>query len=185
MNKYNRIVAQLQRSGVLFEPGLSAMEIEKAEHIYNVHFPSALKSMLSVAIPISPGFYNWRTQNTSDCEIIKKAIEFPLQGLIFELNTNAFWCEVLGDKPTDNVKAQRKLTDYYNRVPQMIPVYSHRYIPCFSACDNPPVFSIMQSDIICYGSDLIEYLEIEFGYKKYSDIDFSKVPHIEFWSDLL
>ena len=43
----------------------------------------------------------------------------------------------------------------------------------------------MGSDIIYYGTDLISYLEIEFGFKQYKDTMQADIQYVTFWSDLL
>ena len=45
----------------------------------------------------------------------------------------------------------------------MILIYSHRYMTSISEMEEISVFSVMQSDIIYYGFNLISYFEIEFG----------------------
>ena len=50
---------------------------------------------------------------------------------------------------------------------------------------NPPVLSIHGVDVICYGTDLEEYIDIEFGNKEQRDIQPDKVPYVDFWSDIM
>jgi hypothetical protein len=44
----------------------------------------------------------------------------------------------------------------------MIPVYEHRYLPAGQGTYGHPVLSIYQTDIIMYGTDLAEYIAVEF-----------------------
>jgi hypothetical protein len=69
------------------------------------------------------------------------------------------------------------------KAPQLIPVYLHRYIPIINK-EPTPVFSIHDTDIAYYGENLESYLEIEFGNKKQSEINFEIIKGIPFWSDL-
>ncbi|HEV2637629.1 MAG TPA: hypothetical protein VGX23_20925 [Actinocrinis sp.] len=48
-------------------------------------------------------------------------------------------------------------------VPQMVPVYGHRYLPPGRGTYGHPVLSMYQTDIVSYGSDLAEYVVKEFG----------------------
>lgn len=48
-----------------------------------------------------------------------------------------------------------------------------------------PVFSICNSDVICYGENLEQYFDIELKYKNQSEINYSNIKRIEFWSDSL
>ena len=73
----------------------------------------------------------------------------------------------------------------YEKAPNIIPIYGHRYIPYVKGCSDVPVFSIRGCDIIYYGENLISYLEIEFGIKDFDDLDYDKCKHIDFWSDIM
>lgn len=90
-----------------------------------------------------------------------------------------------GGQPERIEEAQKVLLKHYNNAPKLIPIYSHRYMPFIPENTNIPVFSIMQSDIVYYGTDLISYLEIEFGLKQYNDIMQTNFQYVIFWSDLL
>lgn len=73
----------------------------------------------------------------------------------------------------------------YYKAPKLVPIYSHRYMPFITEDDNIPVFSIMQSDIIYYGENLISYLEVEFGFKKYNGYSSFKFPAYQFLERLI
>ncbi len=71
--------------------------------------------------------------------------------------------------------------------PTLIPIYSHRYIPEQPHTAGNPVFSVYQTDIIYYGSDLISYLVHEFGIVLPSEwmSPRSSGTFVEFWSDMI
>ncbi len=48
-------------------------------------------------------------------------------------------------------------------MPQMVPVYSHRYLPAGRGTFGHPVLSMYQTDVIFYGADLVDYVYQEFG----------------------
>lgn len=67
----------------------------------------------------------------------------------------------------------------------MIPIYAHRYIPTTPLESGNPVFSIMQTDIIYYGTNLINYFCNEFNLdKKLYDQSQETPKYIKFWSYL-
>lgn len=72
------------------------------------------------------------------------------------------------------------------KVPKLIPIYGHRYIPIVNGLDNPPIFSVYQTDVIYYGIDLENYFRIEFDFLKWDvindAIDKDKITLIPFWS---
>ncbi len=72
-----------------------------------------------------------------------------------------------------------------DKVPKLIPIYSHRYIPSSLNEIGNPVYSVHQTDIIYYGKDLWDYFNIEFGNKMHKDIAFNEIKtKIPFWSEL-
>ena len=52
-----------------------------------------------------------------------------------------------------------------SHAPKLIPIYTHRYMPMIDEKNNP-IFSIHGVDVICYGTRIDEYFQIEFGEKK-------------------
>lgn len=185
MNKYQSIISKLEKIGIVFDSKLSDSEIIKIEKLYGIYFPSELKHLFSIALPISDGFYNWRDTSEDNIKKIKKALESSITGLQSDLDNNDFWCEDWGDKPIDINVAQNILLQHYSKAPILIPIFSHRYIPFVGQFMTSPVFSIYGSDIIYYGENLISYLEVEFGFRKYAEMDTSELTHIDFWSDIM
>jgi hypothetical protein len=44
----------------------------------------------------------------------------------------------------------------------MVPVYAHRFLPAGRGTFGHPVLSMWGTDIICYGADLLHYVDREF-----------------------
>jgi hypothetical protein len=185
MDKYKNIMSKLKEKGVVLDHGITAQEMIEIEKFYNISFPAELKELYSLGLPISNGFYNWRDMGSENTKLINNALEMPIKGLQSDLENGDFWCDNW-ELPPDNIEgAQKLLLKDYNNAPKLIPIYSHRYMPFIPDNTNIPVFSIMGSDIIYYGTDLISYLELEFGFKQYSDIMQANFQDVDFWSDLL
>jgi hypothetical protein len=68
-------------------------------------------------------------------------------------------------------------------VPQLVPVFSHRYLPGIAGRTGLPVLSVHQTDITCYGNDLADYLHHEFGGPAH-DLPCARVG-VPFWSYFL
>lgn len=185
MDQYQEIVSKLITKGVLFDRAMSLFEIEETEKLYNISFPVELKRLFFVGLPVSKGFCNWRDIHNENVQRIKDVLNMPIKGLIFDIENSDFWCEDWGAKPTDIRDARNILLEHYNKAPKMIPVYAHRYMPFIPKEIVIPVFSIMQSDIIYYGTNLVSYLEIEFGFRQYNELTHANFRHVDFWSDLL
>ena len=184
MNKYKEIISKLKVKGIYFEKGLSEDEVNKIEKYYDIFFPMELKKFYLTELPVSEGFYNWRDMEEKNIKNIEAALKRPLEGLMYDIKYNDFWCEKWGEKPENIERSQKVLLEYYSKAPKMIPIYSHRYMPFISKIEEIPVFSLMQSDIIYYGFDLISYFEIEFGIKKYSELLYHNFEYVDFWSDM-
>lgn len=182
MNKYQEIISKLKTKGIEFDSAMSSTEISKIEDLYGLAFPVELKLLFSVGLPVSKGFYNWRDVNTNNVQHIKEVLNLPIKGLEDELK-DGFWCDEWGIDPSEIEEARTILLDHYANAPKLIPIYAHRYIPFIPNSEETPVLSIMGSDIICYGENLISYLETEFKIKDYDSN--MRCKYVDFWSDLL
>ncbi len=174
----------LESAGVVFAAGLSATEIAAAERSYRFRFPPDLAAFLAHALPVSGGFVDWRKL---DDPAIHDALGWPLEGLCYDIEHNKFWPEAWGERPTALLDAFDVARRRLAAAPTLIPILGHRYIPDRPSEAGNPVFSVYQTDIIHYGSDLENYLQNEFH------VAFGTPTHsvpqppreIEFWSWLV
>lgn len=180
---YKRV---LEKARVVFAHGLSRGEIQQLEEEYQFRFPPDLRDFLTFALPVSKGFIDWRQV---DREEILESLSWPYEGMCFDIEHNSFWLEEWGPKPTTPEKAFEIARKAVDSAPVLIPIYGHRYIPDQPHEHGNPIFSVWQTDIICYGSHLANYLENEFRYYfggigEYGLKLDGEVKHIEFWSQL-
>lgn len=169
--------------GVRMDRGLTMDEIILIEKQYNISIPGSLKNFYMEALPISKGFYNWRSKNIRDVEMIKTAINRPFLA-IYTMAEDVYWCESWGEEPYEKKELCQEVRKRLENAPKLIPIYSHRYMPILLD-DNPPILSIHDLDIVYYGEDLEDYLNIEFGGKKQNDIHFGNIARVPFWSDIM
>lgn len=175
---------RLQAAGVSFEPGLSATEISVVEQAYRFHFPPDLKVFLMHALPVSKGWVDWRRASTTE---ISDRLDWPIEGMCFDIEHNAFWLAAWGPKPVDNEAAFEVARKAVASAPRLIPVCGHRYLPDRPCEPGNPVFSVYQTDIIYYGASLFDYLRNEFHYH-FDRPEYAvtgEIRRIEFWSDLV
>ncbi|WP_194191842.1 SMI1/KNR4 family protein [Clostridium chrysemydis] len=180
---YMELINKLKHKGIEFEIGLSNDEIKRIEEVFNIEFPKDLKELYKIALPISKGFYNWRNFNDENVTFINEVIKRPIKD-IYELADGVYWCDEWGEEPNNELEKVEIIRSLLKKAPKLIPIYAHRYMPQVNRI-NTPIFSIHDTDIICYGENLTSYLEIEFGTEKQSDINYEKLTYIPFWSDLL
>jgi hypothetical protein len=139
---------------------------------------------LMLGLPVSSGFFNWRYANR---EQITEQLLCPYEGICFDIEHNNFWLKEWGDKPSYLVDAFERAKQALTEAPTLIPILGHRYIPDQPHSAGNPVFSVHQTDIIYYGTNLLNYIENEFfqsfereGYKLEGEI-----REIAFWSDIV
>lgn len=171
----------LEKAGMIFNSGLTETEILDAENIYHFKFPPDLKEFLRFALPISTGWINWRDLNSDD---IKSAFNWIFEGICFDIENNGFWLNEWDEKPQSLKEAFSIAKQKIDEAPKLIPIFGHRYIPAVPNERNNPVFSVHQTDIIYYGSNLWNYFENEFYYyfQKPSYQIKEPIKQIEFWS---
>ena len=185
------LVEKLGVWGVQFEGGLSDQEIINAEDTFGFVFPQDLRMFLQHALPTSKGWPNWRNGSRED---IQQQIDWPFEGMCFDIEHNVFWMHQWGDRPENLTEAFSVAREHVTHAPFLIPVLGHRYIPAEPGRAGNPVISVYQTDIIHYGNDLASYFANEF--KADSDVlpqwhvpcpDWAATSPrpIRFWDDII
>lgn len=180
---YEQSIMILKKNGVELEKGLTSEEIFKIEKIYGIRMPRSLRDFLMSTLPISAGFYNWRNTRQDNIRLIKQVINRPVND-IYDMAEEVYWCDDWGVQPKEKKIVEKEVRNRLKDAPKLIPVYGHRYIPV-GRDDNPPIISIHNVDIIYYGLDIKDYIEVEFSEKKQNEIEFKRINHIQFWSDIM
>jgi hypothetical protein len=109
-----------------FESGLSGSEVADVERHFMFAFPPDLRMVLQYALPIGKGFPNWRSGPE---EQLLFQLNGPLEGILFDVETNAVWPIEWGPMPADRDGRSRKVSDLVGNAPRLVPIYFHRYIP--------------------------------------------------------
>lgn len=160
--------------------GYTQAELEEAQERYRFRFPPDLLALLRDRRPLHS--YDWRHDDVA----IRKALEWPLEGLLFDLEHSNLWLDGWGERPDTLGGRAEVLTDLVHAAPRLIPIFGHRYIPETPHAAGNPVLSVWQSDIIYYGVDLPDYLRREFepGEFPLKPVTGAVRP-VPFWSDLV
>jgi hypothetical protein len=176
--------AVLVTAGVEIDTGLTSEEFTSIEARFRFQFPDDLREFLSIGLPISRGWIDWRH---AEEKTIRERMGWPFEGMCFDISNNAFWLEEWGRRPSDLKDAIEIARQAYQQAPVLIPIHSHRYIPTLPREPGNPIFSVYQTDIIYYGSDLMDYLQNEFLYHfGRSTYTITGTPRqIPFWSALV
>lgn len=178
----------LKGKGVSFDKGLSEEEVGRVKEVFEIDFPDDLRLFLQTALPVSESFVHWRYAINSDKgrQEVKRRLDWPLEGILFDIQHNVFWWDSWGPRPADYSDQKRIAVTEIKKQPTLIPIFSHRYIASQPSESGNPVYSVYQTDIIEYGVDLIDYFDHEFGLEipaSFGEIEQAK--RIRFWCDLV
>jgi hypothetical protein len=175
------LINELSQKGINFAPGLTDEEIAQVETTYNFRFPPDLKAFLQHTLPISKGFPNWREDSEQE---LRGRLDWPLDGILFDIEHNSFWMEDWGEKPSKLKDAFEIARKEVAKVPRLIPIFVHRFLPTEPFLAGNPVFSVYQTDIIYYGNDLASYFAAEFSVSCPTWAA-TEPRQIRFWSDFV
>lgn len=176
----NHLVKPRVRSGLALEPGLTEAELAAVEERFGFEFSDDHRAMLTEVLPTGPGWPDWRA---GDPETLRGQVDWPIEGVLFDVVENEFWHERWGERPSNDHAAVQQAKAYLATVPRMIPIFLHRCLPGGHGTFGSPVLSMYQTDIIYYGFDLLDYVANEVNVRD---------PHrpwrhpkpIPFWDDL-
>ena len=171
----------LLRSGVVFDRGLSDLEIKDIECRRGFRFPPDLRAFLQHAMPVSRGFPNWRDGSEAE---LQHLLDWPLEGILFDVENNDFWLPLWGERPEKLALAVSLAGVQVLTAPRLIPVHSRRYIPSEPLAAGNPVFSVYQTDVLRYRFTLGSYLADEFGLPR-SQCCVPRPRRIRFWDELM
>jgi hypothetical protein len=175
------VVARLEDAGVRLDRGLTEADVKRVEKKFGFAFGSDHRALLRTALPLGDAWLNWRHATPAK---IRERLQAPVEGVMFDVLNNGFWVAGWGPRPEDPLAAERTAREELSRVPVLIPLYGHRYLPAAPAPEGSPVFSVHQSDVLVYGSDLLEYVDVEFGSAEPPTAVPADRPRLDFWSDL-
>lgn len=160
--------------------GLSDAELASVEVRFGFEFSPDHRELLKLTLPRGERWPDWRHGDESDLE---ERLAWPVEGVLFDVENNVFWPKSWGPRPESIEAALAVAREQLKRVPRLVPVYSHRYLPAGPCQPRLPVFSVYQTDTIYYGVDLEDYLAREFtkhGGPRAPD----PWQYVWFWSEL-
>lgn len=175
-------IAMLKSGGVLFEAGLTDTELSLAEERVGCRFPLDLHSFLQTALPVGQGWPNWREP---DSPYIADRLEWPADGIAFDIENNVFWWPAWGNKPPALADAVALMRERLREVPKQVPIFRHVYLPAEPELAGNPMLSVYQTDIIYGGRDLGEYLRRILSGEEWTLPNCNEVRRIRFWSELV
>jgi hypothetical protein len=171
--------AALATSGAALDAGLSEAELDAVEHRFDFAFPPDLRRLLALALPV--GDRSWPDWRRGSDEELAGRMAWPVDGILFDVEQNGFWHPAWPTRPATKAAAVDLARVELRSVPRLVPVFGHRYMPAVPAEAGNPVLSCYQTDVIYYGSDLLDWFGYEFRRESAG-----REPHrVPFWSDLM
>ncbi|AQS68941.1 hypothetical protein [Streptomyces pactum] len=185
---------RLARSGLYeFEPGLTDAEFTRIEREYGFEFADDHRAFLAAGLPVNTPPEDgqtwsrpWPEWRDGDRDSWRRQLDWPVEGVLLDVEHNGFWYEGWGERPADAATALGTARHHLAEAPVLVPVYAHRYLPAGRGHFGHPVLSMWQTDIIYYGLDLVDYLHKEFDEVR-GEVDAHWKPRATapFWRDLL
>ncbi|KAJ7944582.1 ATP-dependent 6-phosphofructokinase [Quillaja saponaria] len=181
------LVDNLKSSNIPVSDGLSDFEFISIESTYNFTFPPDLRTILQQGLPIYLGFPNWRCSSPQQLQIL---LSLPVLSVLRKVSQRKFWHPSWGPEPQDRDRALDLARTFLTRVPVLVPIYRHYYIPASPNLAGNPVFYVdHDGDVRLLSFDLAGFFrEAEFLCKR-SGADepawaATSARKIEFWSDM-
>lgn len=177
-NLIAQAIQRLSTGGVRLDRGLSDEELSRVQDRLGFAFGPEHREFLQSAVPVGKSWPDWRNDPDVD---LRRRLDWPVDGVIFDVHNNGFWPASWGDRPDGKDDREREARAHLGRVPRLVPVFSHRYLPSDPQFNPSPVFSVHQADVIFYGDNLLDYVAHEFDAPPLHPSDRTHVP---FWSEL-
>lgn len=179
-------------------PGLTDAEFERIETTYGFEFADDHRAFLAAGLPLSVPLepvdgvsYAWKRPwpdwRDPDSHAVRERLEWPVDGVLFDVAHNVVWDDAWGARPAGRDEAVETARRGLAQVPRLVPVYGHRFLPAGRGTAGHPVLSVVQTDIIYYGTDLVDYLHQEFGGPGMDRTDprWNPKATVAFWRDFL
>lgn len=165
---------------VTVEQGLTDAEFARVEQTLGFEFADDHRAFLAAGLPVGPLWPHWRGEGRKS---LQKRMQLPIDGILFAVEWNDFWTLGWGQRPARMKDALRTANYHLARVPRLVPVSSHHYLPGGRGAFGHPVLSVVQTNVVAVGSDLADYIAGEFGSDANSPAP--AVPTVDFWSTLV
>lgn len=173
-------------------------EFDRIERTYGFEFADDHRAFLAAGLPLNVPFepeegvsYAWERPwpdwRDATSGAIRERLEWPVEGVLFDVEHNTVWHDTWGDRPAGRDEALETARLKLAQAPRLVPVYGHRFLPAGRGTVGHPVLSIVETDIIYYGMDLVDYIHQEFGGPGMdrSDQRWNPKATVAFWRDFL
>lgn len=165
--------------GVEIARGLRPEEFDGIEQQWGFRFAADHRAFLAGGLPVGQGWPDWRAP---DPLALRDALNWPVDGLLFDVEHNGWWYRAWPARPEATADALEVAYGLLRRAPQLVPLHGTYYVPDASEGAGHPVLDVFRSAVRPLGADLVDWVERSFG----SGGPGSRDPKVTvaFWSDL-
>ncbi|MGI5196310.1 hypothetical protein ACQEVY_22115 [Streptomyces sp. CA-288835] len=156
-----QVLLAMLPSQVEIKRGMSDWELDQVEERWGFRFAPEHRTLLGAGLPT--GGRSWPDWRDGDAEELAERLAWPIDGVLFDVEHSGFWHPERDPRPASTQDALKVARTYLAKVPVMVPIYSHRCLLADPNRTGTPVLSMHQTDIIYYGTDLVDYFHHEFG----------------------
>ena len=168
---------------------MSRDELNRAETVFQFHFPKEIREFLACGVPVGSAFFNYRDISESNVNRFHEFQASVERSFRFDLTNNRkVMIALLGDTlnfDRDVENFDDAVIKYLNESGKLIPFFAHRCF--FDGMDDMPIVSFWQpSDTIFYGGSFENYLEVEF-FRKQRMLEnvYEQMKNTGIWLDLI
>lgn len=138
--------------------GYTKAELDDIQRRWNLRFPPDLVAQMRQRRPLRPRGFDWLL--ASDAEI-ERSLVWPYESFLFDVRESGLWWPEWGPRPESPSQQAVRLAEAFAAAPRLIPLDGHRYLPETPHEHGNPVFSVYQSDVIYYGTDITDWVRRE------------------------
>ena len=139
-------------------PGLSPRDLNSIEEQVGFRLPEDFRFLFANLQDPGRVLFPWSNFRKEDYDATMARI---WHGVAFDIE-HGLWIDRWDERPATLTEAQEVAKADFVTWPRLLPIFGHRFLAAEPCRSGNPVFSIRQTDIIYYGSDLASYLISEF-----------------------
>jgi hypothetical protein len=100
-------------------PGLTDAEFEELERRFGFEFADDHRAFLATGLPVGGSWPDWRD---GDTEQLRSRLNWPVDGVLFDVEQNGFWHDEWPTRPIVVSEAIALASSLLATVPQMVPI---------------------------------------------------------------
>src|SRR5438477_11216926 len=94
--QWGRLLDELRERDVVVEDGLTEAETRVVEARFEFRVPPDLRALLQIGLPVGERFPDWRDGDEAQ---LQSQLDWPLEGMQFDIQNNVFWLPEWGPRP--------------------------------------------------------------------------------------